>query len=105
MCAQVCLLGSGPPVISHTKFSDLSESSEDPLAIVSVACVVTVTVSTWTTVRLSREAAMHGQPLSKAVMVACAKNRGPALHILLHHTPSISEMTVTLRGALIALEN
>lgn len=65
---------------------------------------MTVTVSTWTTVRLSREAAMHGQPLSRAVMVACAQNRGPALHIL-HHTPSISEMTVTLRRALIALEN
>lgn len=42
VCAQVCLLGIGPPVISHTKFSDLSESSEDPLAIVSVSCVVTV---------------------------------------------------------------
>lgn len=46
---------------------------------------------------------MHGQPLSKAVMVACAQNRGPALHILLHHTPSISEMIVRRQiGVLVA---
>lgn len=29
VCAQVCLLGIGPLVISHSKFSKLSESSED----------------------------------------------------------------------------